>query len=186
MHFPVLETKRLVLREITKNDAPSMFQYFSRDDAMKCYGMNTFKDLSQAEALAENFQRAFEEKRGIRWGIVTKENDEFIGTIGFHAWSVPHKRAEIGYEIHPNHWRKGYAQEALQAAIAYGFGEWDLNRISAVVFIENTPSHKVLQNNGFTQEGVLREYIYQNDIANDVMSYSLLRREWEANKGERI
>lgn len=58
-----------------------------------------------------NVQQLFHDEKGIRWGIVTKTENEFIGAIGFHAWSPQHKRAEIGYEIHPDYWRKGYVSE---------------------------------------------------------------------------
>lgn len=71
------------------------------------------------------FANNYEGKRGIRWGIELKETGQMIGTIGFHAWLHIHKRAEIGYEIHPDHWRKGYVSEAIQAVLPYGFDQMD-------------------------------------------------------------
>ncbi|MGE1015812.1 GNAT family N-acetyltransferase [Bacillus wiedmannii] len=178
MSFPVLETERLILREITKEDSKAIFDYFSRENVTQFYGMNSFKDLKEAETLVENFQSAFHDKRGIRWGIVTKTENEFIGTIGFHAWSPQHKRTEIGYEIHPDYWRKGYISEAVRTVITYGFNKWDLNRIGAIIFTDNIASHKSVQKFGFKQDGLLREYMYQNNHPNDVISYSLLKSEW--------
>ncbi|MFK4998915.1 GNAT family N-acetyltransferase [Bacillus sp. N9] len=54
------------------------------------------------------------EKRGIRWEIELLESEEFIGTIGFNAWSPKHKRAEIGYELHPHYWKKGTQPKRFQ------------------------------------------------------------------------
>ncbi|WP_143522615.1 GNAT family N-acetyltransferase, partial [Pseudomonas sp. 2822-17] len=71
------------------------------------------------------------------------------------------RRAEIGYEIHPDFWRKGYTSEAVKEVISYGFEGLDLNRIGAVVFIENQASNQLLSKMGFQREGILRDYMYQ-------------------------
>lgn len=100
-----------------------------------------------------------------------------IGTIGFHAWSPNHKRAEIGYEIHPDHWRNGYALEALSKILSYGFDDMSLTRIGAIVFVDNVASSKLLTKVGFQKEGVLRDYMYQNNKAHDTFIYSILKNE---------
>ncbi|AFZ90839.1 ribosomal-protein-alanine acetyltransferase [Bacillus velezensis AS43.3] len=70
-----------------------------------------------------------------------------------------HKRAEDGYEIHPKYWRNGYAFEALENVLSFGFEKLGLHRIGAVVFIENAASHQLLIKAGFQSEGIL-EKIY--------------------------
>ncbi|ERN52413.1 GNAT family N-acetyltransferase [Alkalihalophilus marmarensis] len=175
--FPILETERLVLREISKNDAEGIFACFSNKHVTRYYGQDTLKNIEQAETLVEFFANSYKEKRGIRWGIELKGTQGTIGTIGFNAWSPKHKRAEIGYEIHPDHWRKGYTSEAVSKVIDYGFGDLGLTRIGAVVFIENEASNKLLTKMGFLKEGVLRDYMYQNGVAYDVNVYSLLKKD---------
>lgn len=173
--FPVLETERLRLREIEKSDAESLFAYFSKEITNRYYGQDPFDKVEQAEGIVEMFTANYIEKRGIRWGIECKETKSFIGTIGYHLWSPRHKRAEIGYDLHPNYWGKGYASEALTAVSKYGFDVMELTRIGAVVFTENDASSKLLLKQGFKNEGVLRDYMYQNNIAYDAYMYSLLR-----------
>jgi [ribosomal protein S5]-alanine N-acetyltransferase len=58
--------------------------------------------------------------------------------------------------------------------ISYGFKELELTRIGAIVFIENKASNKLLINLGFKKEGILRNYMYQNDVSFDTNLYSLL------------
>ncbi|WP_075527493.1 GNAT family N-acetyltransferase [Sporosarcina ureilytica] len=173
--FPILETERLLLREIKKEDAKGIFACFSSNDVTRFYGQETLEHLEQAEEFVDFFSKNHREKRGIRWGIERKGTQGIIGTIGFNAWSPKHKRAEIGYEIHPNEWRKGYITEAVLKVISYGFEEMDLTRIGAVVFIENVPSNKLLTKIGFQKEGVLKDYMYQNGKAHDTYVYSLLK-----------
>jgi [ribosomal protein S5]-alanine N-acetyltransferase len=174
--FPILRTDRLVLREITKEDAEGIFACFSNENVTRFYGQETIERIKQAESFVDFFSNSYREKRGIRWGIERREAKGIIGTIGFNAWSPKHKRAEIGYEIHPSHWRNGYTAEALSTVISYGFEKLDLNRIGAVVFTENEASNKLLLKAGFQKEGILREYMYQDGKAYDTYVYSLLKK----------
>ncbi|CEG26163.1 GNAT family N-acetyltransferase [Bacillus sp. B-jedd] len=174
--FPQLETDRLLLREIRSDDAEALFACFSSEEVTRFYGMETMDGLLQAENLIELFSRRYEEKVGIRWGIERKGEAGLIGTIGFNSWNPKNKRAEIGYELHPEHWRKGYVSEALAKVLSYGFEALDLNRIGAVVFPENEASNRLLHKAGFEKEGLLREYMCQNGIAHDTNSYSILKK----------
>ncbi|MEE3809182.1 GNAT family N-acetyltransferase [Lysinibacillus fusiformis] len=174
--FPVLETARLRLRELTLEDVPAIFRCFSNEAVTSYYGQEPFVDTQQAKQAIKQFAKNFEQKRGIHWGIERKDSNEVIGTIGFHLWSAAHHRAEIGYEIHPDYWRQGYIKEAVQKVIAYGFQDMNLNRIGAVVFLENEASSQLLMKLGFQQEGILRDYMYQNGQAYDTFIYSLLKR----------
>ncbi|MED4695835.1 GNAT family protein [Peribacillus frigoritolerans] len=176
--FPILETERLILREVTKEDAEGIFACFSNNNVTRYYGQETLQNIEQAEKFVDFFSKNYDEKRGIRWGIERKETKGIIGTIGFNAWLPKHKRAEIGYEIHPEHWRKGYTSEAISKVLSYGFDVMDLTRIGAVVFIDNEASNNLLTKIGFQKEGVLKKYMYQNGEAHDTYVYSLL----ESNK----
>ena len=173
--FPTLETERLILREIIKEDTEGIFACFSNDDVTRYYGQETLQNLEQAENFIEFFQKNYHDKRGIRWAIERKEDKGIIGTIGFNAWLPKHKRAEIGYELHPNYWRKGYTSEAVLAVLTYGFDVMELTRIGAVVFKENEASQNLLTKIGFQEEGILKKYMYQNGVAHDTYVYSLLK-----------
>ncbi|OBZ16400.1 GNAT family N-acetyltransferase [Bacillus sp. FJAT-26390] len=172
--YPILETERLLLREIVKEDAQGIFNCFSNKDVTRYYGQDPLTSIEQAEQFVAFFAKNYNEKRGIRWGIELKGYPGIIGTIGFNAWMTKHKRAEIGYELHPEYWQKGYAAEAVSEVISYGFKELDLMRIGAVVFIENVASNELLTKLGFEKEGVLRNYMYQNGVPYDTNVYSLI------------
>lgn len=173
--FPTLETDRLLLREISKNDAEGIFSCFSNEKVTRYYGQETLVNIEQAKAFVDFFANSYVEKKGMRWGIEIKGHQGIIGTIGFNAWSPKHKRAEIGYEIHPDHWRKGYTFEAISKVIQYGFDELALSRIGAVVLLDNEASNNLLIKSGFKKEGVLRDYMYQNGVAYDTNVYSILK-----------
>lgn len=169
--FPNLSTERLVLREITYADAKGIFSCFSNPAVTRFYGQDPITMIEQAIGFVDFFAKSFEEKRGIRWGIEIKGEQGLIGTIGFNAWSPKHKRAEIGYELHPDYWRQGLMAEAIAEVITYGTESLGLTRIGAVVFLENEASNSLLTKMGFQREGILKNYMYQNGRAHDTYVY---------------
>ncbi|MZF04828.1 GNAT family N-acetyltransferase, partial [Bacillus anthracis] len=84
------------------------------------------------------------EKKAIRWGIVLKETNTLIGTIGLNNLQLWSKRSEIGYDLHPRYWGNGYASEAAREIIHYGFQDLGLFRIGAITYPENVTSCKML------------------------------------------
>lgn len=174
MKFPVLETERLILREIKAEDAQDLFINFSNPEVMKHYGSEPMDHIEEANGLIHSFHIGFCEGKAVRWGIQLKEEKNLIGTVGFHALSSKHRRSEIGYELNKGYWGQGLAKEAILKVVEYGFQEMELKRIGAIVFLENEPSNQLLNRIGFKQEGILREYMVQNGFSYDTYSYSLL------------
>lgn len=70
--FPILETERLVLRQLRPDDSRDLFQYFSLDEVTKYYDLNSFTDIKQAEELIYKWNQKFEKNKGIRWGITLR------------------------------------------------------------------------------------------------------------------
>jgi [ribosomal protein S5]-alanine N-acetyltransferase len=176
MKFPILETDRLILREITEEDAEDLFINFSNAEVMKHYGSEPLENIEEARGLVHSFHNGFNEGKGMRWGIQLKNNKSLLGTVGFHAVSLKHRRAEIGYELNPTYWGKGLAKEAIGKAVEYGLIEMNLERIGAIVFLENTTSNELLIKLGFKKEGILRSYMVQGGVSYDTNVYSLLAR----------
>lgn len=173
--FPELETERLRLREIREEDAPAIYACFSSREVMRYYGQEPLTTLEQAMEFAQFFAGSYRDQRGIRWGIEIKGSQDMIGTIGFNAWSQRHQRAELGYELHPGYWHKGYASEAASRVINYGFDTLNLNRIGAVVFTGNGASNAMLSRLGFQLEGTLRNNMMQGGVSHDTYVYSIVR-----------
>ncbi|MHA6530632.1 GNAT family N-acetyltransferase [Paenibacillus sp. BAC0078] len=173
--FPILETDRLTLRELTAADSEGIFACFSNMEVMRYYGQEPLKTLDEAAEFIDFFAGSYRDRRGIRWGIERKDSQELIGTIGFNAWSPKHKRAEIGYELNLQHWRKGYMAEAAARVVAYGFEALELTRIGAVVFTGNEASAALLTKLGFEHEGLLRSYMVQDGVSHDTNVYSIVK-----------
>lgn len=99
MNFPILETSRLYLREITDDDANDIFEYLSNDRVTRYLGKDSLTNIDEAYDIINKIKINYDERRGIRWGIIHKESKKLIGTIGYDAMHIKNKRADIGYDI---------------------------------------------------------------------------------------
>ncbi|KQL50221.1 acetyltransferase [Brevibacillus choshinensis] len=178
MDFPFVKTARLHLVKIEEKHAPSLFEILSKEEVTKYYGMDPLTDVNHAMKLVESFQNIYESERGIRWGIECKETGAFVGTVGLNNLSMRSKRAEIGYEIHPHFWNQGITSEAVREVLRYAFEDLDLLRMGAITFLQNEASIHLLKKAGFSLEGTLRSYLYQNQQSHDALIFSLLKTEW--------
>ena len=181
MTFPILTTPRLRLTEVEPDHAPALFAIFSNPEVVKYYGMDPMHELAQAEKIIEHFKSTYETKRGMRWAITIKDGNRFVGTIGLNNLALGMKKAEVGFEIHPDFWRSGITSEALQAVLDYSFEELGLHRMGAVTFPANSASIGLLKKNGFVEEGKLRSYLFQNGHSHDALIFSILHTEWNPN-----
>lgn len=185
--FPRLETERLVLREMTLDDAEFWLRHFSDPEVVKLTAFEAPRGLEGArEELLAYAIRLFRENKGIRWGIVLKGREGLIGTLGYHQWvKEGGYRSRIGYDLMAVHRRKGIMTEAMTAVLDYGFETMGLNRVEALVDPRNEPSEALLRKLGFQREGVLREDTYFHGRFVDDVCYSLLAREWRGRSQAR-
>ncbi len=92
------------------------------------------------------------------------------------------REGDMGYELDPKHWGNGYATEAAQAVLDFGFSHMNLRRISAWCIAENTASAHVLEKIGMKLEKRMRDHQYFKGRWWDTLSYAILYEEWQAKK----
>jgi ribosomal-protein-alanine N-acetyltransferase len=181
--IPMLETDRLTLRALTPADRAAVFALFADPRVAVPTHIAPFEVIEHADEEIAFFARRFAAKGGIRWGLTLKGDDTIIGTAGFPSIDAEKYRAEIGYNLAYAHWGRGLASEAVRALVGLGFAQLNLHRIEATTNLDNTRSMRVLAKVGFTEEGILRDYVYWHERGvfygvYDARLYALLRREY--------
>jgi len=176
--FPILETERLVLRQLTADDSKVWFQSLSDDEIAELVGMEPLKTVDEMKEIIDSFTDRFKEKTGMAWAITLKESNEFIGTCSYEQIDNRNHSGEIGYDLLKEYWGLGFMTEVLRAIINYGFEHLKLNRIEAHTASDNTASRNLLNRLGFYEEGTFRESSFYKGEFKDDSYYSLLRREW--------
>lgn len=174
-----IETQRLQLIGYSFQDMKSIFENFSKPEIMKILGHRDEEDFQKEEFKYKNGYAAYN-RTFILFLLKDKTTESIIGRCGLHNWNEEHHRAEIGYNISDEGFkRKGLMSEAVSSVIDFGFHQLKLHRIEALVGSENIPSLKIIKNNHFTQEGVLRQHFYVDGKYEDSIVFSLLHNEFK-------
>lgn len=182
--FPTLETARLLMRELTADDAPALLRIHGDAETMRFFGSDPLTHLGQAQKLIEKFNSwRVAPNPGVRWALVAKTTGELIGTCGLFGWNRDWCKCSTGYELAGHAQGQGFMGEALRAAFSWGFSEMALNRVEAQIHPENQPSLKLAARLGFRQEGLLREVARWGGEFRDLLQFGLLRKEWNAILG---
>jgi ribosomal-protein-alanine N-acetyltransferase len=179
--FPVLRTERLCLRAPAYEDVLPLLRISQDEEVMRYYGVEAYETELEARREVDWMRRIFEEDEGIRWVIALRDHPGYIGDVGLDKYSKKHSRAELGFKLRKEYWRRGIMTEALTEVLSYGFEAIGLNRIEALVDPRNEASSKLLERNGFRKEGVLREYEFEKGEFIDLTMMSLLKREWKVS-----
>lgn len=170
--FPVLETGRLVLRQLSRADTEDIFLLRTNPEAMKYINRPALKSNDDAIELINKMTNIDER---IVWGITLKNHDNIIGSIGYHRIEKENYRAEIGYMLSPEYWNTGLMSEAITKVINFGFNEMNLHSIEAIINPENSVSRKILQKFNFIKEAYFKENFYFEGKFLDSEVYSLLK-----------
>ena len=182
-NIPQLETKRLILRKILPSDSSDVYDYSSRKEVPEFLLWYPHPNIEYSERYTEQLQEQYRAGDFYDWGVVLKSNEKMIGTCGFTSFDIQNNRGEIGYVLNPDYCGSGYATEAVNEVMSFGFNKLNLNRIEAKYMIGNDRSRKLMERCGMKFEGVLRGYILTKGEYKDIGICSITADEYYAKYG---
>lgn len=173
-----LETKRLIMRKLCKDDVEDMFEYTSNQDVTKYLSWEAHTEISQARHYIESVISEYDSLYSYTWAIELKEIKKFIGIVRIFDVSYSNKRGELSYILNPNFQGKGFIMEAITSVIDLCFNKVELNRIQARCTTDNFSSERVMQKLGMKYEGTLKEYWINKGVPTDAKIYALSEKNY--------
>ena len=175
---PVIRTERLTLRPFRLEDAK---------DVQRLAGSKAIADTTarvphpyedgMAEKWIKSHRGLFRRRKAVIYAVTRSDTKKLVGAIGLEL-HMADERAEIGYWIGRRYWNRGYATEAAEAMLMYGFMELGLKRIYAHHMKRNPSSGRVMQKIGMKREGLLRQHLKKGRRFEDLVFYGILREEF--------
>lgn len=163
----IVESERLIVRELTLEDLPAIIQ-MNADRRITKY-IRGGKHLSEEEEaqLLEKRVRAYRKANGLGvWAICLKKDLQLIGIVSLMLLEkdeLHHGKIHLGFRIGVEFWKKGYAREVGRTMINYAFNTLRLKKISAFSDKENEASIAVLTDLGFEKLGETLIYGYSGE-----------------------
>ena len=141
-----LESSRLVVRSFAISDVKNYSALVADPEVMKYLGDGLPLDEAKARAYVEKCIENEQTLGFARYALELRNTNEFIGFCGY---ALIDDYVDLGYRIARKHWGNGYASEAAQAVIKYGFERLGFEFIVAIAYAENKRSLQVIEKLGF-------------------------------------
>lgn len=189
--MPIIETERLILRQITESEADgrdclefindySVYRFWGTyDEAADKNGRRRPRKKVRLDYHYNYTMKEYKARRELSWLLELKDNGKVIGEIVLYDFRLK-KQADIGYRINSSFWGHGYAPEAVAAIVKAAFELMELERLQIRCFTNNQGSIRVAQKLGFTQEGLIRHGAIV-DVMKDYYIFGLIREDYIKN-----
>lgn len=163
MLFKELETDRLFLKNISRYDREFILKQFSNDEVNRyLFDAEPLTDIFGADEIIDFYMQP-EPRAQHRWILVRKDDGTKIGTCGFHCWDKSNGCCDIGYDLYPDYWGKGYMMEALKAICVFARSDMKVSGINAWIFIDNEKSVMFAEKLGFAFTGQIKDEIFRGE-----------------------
>jgi len=179
LELPIV-TARLVLRALVATDRDALAAW-ERDERVRRHVPHPSRALAALERLTATPRTRSRARRSWELAVVVRRSGQLIGACDL-ARCGP-RQADIGYLLAPRHWGFGYGSELAAALVAAAFRGLGLERISAVVAIENERSRRVLEKAGLRWEGLMRRHARAGGRWWDCHLYVIDRTLWQSRHG---
>jgi RimJ/RimL family protein N-acetyltransferase len=168
-----LVSDRLVLREFVLADEDAVHA-IAADPLVTQFtdwGPNSIEDtrafLAEATAQATNPHRG-----QFTLAVVHASSGRLIGSVAIGITNAQHRRGEFGFVFHRDVWSQGYATEAAELLLRFGFDHLQLRRITATCHPDNHGSARVLEKAGLEFEGRMRSHLFVRGAWRDSLLYA--------------
>ena len=161
-----LVTERLILRAAKQDDLMDLYAIFSDPRAMRYWSTLPHDSPAQTQ---QNLDRLIASAEQQLTYFVIERDKRVIGTAGMH------KSNEVGFLLHPDHWRQGIMTEAMTAIIPYLFAVTDHAELTADADPENAASVGILQSLGFQETHRAKRTFFIDGVWSDSVYFALQR-----------
>jgi RimJ/RimL family protein N-acetyltransferase len=175
--IPVLTTERLVLRPFTADDLPAL-TVLQAEESFWWFPLRRGMSEDETKVFLDRVIERYDSDGFGLEALVDRVSGTMIGWAGL---AVPHflpeilPAVEVGWRLAGTSRGQGLATEAGAAAVGWGFTEGGLERIVSIYEPENTPSGRVMEKLGFTQERTTSD----TPRGETVRVMELTRQQWE-------
>lgn len=167
MNVPILQTERLELHLLRRDDAPALHAAFGSAAAMQWWDTPAFADVGATAEMIERQCTEMETGSHCYWSVFIGGAGAAVGVVDLSDIDADRGTAEVGFIFAEACWNHGYATEAMRALIDHAESALGLRQLGARCHVGNDASMRLLERLGFRcsrrvaagacRDGVLRD-----------------------------
>lgn len=168
--FPVLESSRLILRQLRPSDRLDIFEMRSNPKMGEHADLIVDECIEDTDKYIEKINNGILSNKWCTWAIELKSLSKVIGQISLWNLNELENKGELGYGLNPDFWGKGLMKEAIDLVIKYAFQVVELNALEIYTEKDNERSLKLAVKCGFRylyeveEEGNYRKEMFKYSV----------------------
>jgi RimJ/RimL family protein N-acetyltransferase len=160
----VIVTDRLVVRPWRLDEADRFFDIYRRPEVVRWIGAEPMQDPREAiDMIERSLTRLRTDPRFGSWAVVDRLDGVPVGSVLLKPLPDGDGEVEIGWQLHPDSWGKGFASEAAGAVLQHGFTE-GLAEVWAVTHLDNRRSVAVCRRIGMQLLGITHRWYHEPSL----------------------
>jgi RimJ/RimL family protein N-acetyltransferase len=172
-------TQRLIIRRMGETDLLDFLAYQTHPEVLGYMPIEPFTEEQAMRFLARQAVVEIGDEGGyIAFAVHHVGDAKMIGEVGIYLSPNAQSKGDIGWSLHPKYQGRGYATEAAQVLLTYGFVHRKLHRITSGCDTRNTASFLLMERLGMRREGHLKQSRFMKGAWRDEYIYALLLDEW--------
>lgn len=170
----VLETERLILREMGQSDFGDLAGILQDPEVVYAYEHH-FTDQDVQEWLDRQIKRYETDGFGL-WALILKTTGEMVGQAGLTMQPCRGEEVlEIGYLLKKKYWHHGYATEAAMGCRNYAFDRLNQDKVYSIIKADNELSKRVARNIGMKKILEFVTQYYNDDMLHELYCVEKMR-----------
>jgi diamine N-acetyltransferase len=171
----LLKNSYISLRAVEPEDLDQLYGW-ENSTALWVHGntLAPYSKLILRQYINDTLEMDIFQSKQLRLMIDLTEEKITIGTIDLYEIDAHNRRAGIGILIDEAFRQKGYASQALGLMDDYAFNFLYLHQLYAYISVSNINSIKLLENTGYKEVGIFKDWIQRGDKFEDVLLFQLI------------
>lgn len=169
-------TDRLIIRKPISDDAGEVFEKYAQSkEVTKYLTWSPHSNINVTMGFMNWCISQWEKGECFPYTICLRETNEVIGMLDTR---IDGCKADFGYVLAKEYWKKGFMAEALKPLINELFKKENIYRVWAVCDVENYGSKRVMEKVGMSFEGILKRWIVHPNVSKeprDCFVYSIIK-----------
>lgn len=167
---------RVTLRPVEREDLQFVRDGVNHPDVRRAVGQPLPSNLPMEERWYDEANRSDD-----LFQLLVCDEGVRVGMVELDPIDRENGTAELAFWVHPDHRERGYASDAIATLLDFTFAELRVHKVTANAFATNQASRNLLEDLGFTEEGVGREDAYLDGRYVDTHYYGILATEWDGD-----
>ena len=145
--IPTISCANLNLRPFTEQDSDEMVHILMGENVLQYFPNSSPPSREQVAKMIRNIRKHWVDRGYGLWAVESRPEGKLMGRCGLQ-WLPETEEVEVDFILGNEFWGQGFATEAGQASLRYGFEDLDLDKIVGIVHGENVASQRVLEKIG--------------------------------------